>query len=278
MNKDITKDSKDSASLLLTIDCGNTQTVFGLFDTNINSNNNSADTGLLGHWRIATNAEHTEDELAVLIESFLSFRGWKWLKNLKGFSIASGVPQVTVNLRHLVNNYFDFQPLILEPGVKTGISILYENPKEVGADRIANAVGVHDLYKGTNIVADFGTGTTLDVINEAGEYLGGSISPGIEISLEALIDKAAALFAVELKAPESPIGRTTMSSLQAGTVFGFAAQVDGLVNRMKNEVGEANVIATGGLASLIAPHSEYIDEVEPWLTLHGLRLIWEMNQ
>lgn len=268
---------KDNA-LLLSIDCGNTQTVFGLYDTETDPAGRIAETGLLGHWRISTVTERTEDELAVLIDNFLDFSGWNWLDNLVGFSIASGVPQVTANLRQLVTQYFKFEPLILGPGIKTGISILYENPKEVGADRIANAVGAYDLYSGPSIVADFGTGTTLDVISEAGEYLGGSISPGIEISLDALIDKAAALFSVELSAPESAIGKTTMSSLQAGTIFGFAAQVDGLIDRMVDEIGEATVIATGGLAPLITPHTKRIKHIEPWITLHGLRLIWEMNQ
>ncbi len=268
--------SKDE--LLLTIDCGNTQTVFGLFEAETDLNNRTSETGLLGHWRISTIQERTEDELAVLIDGFLDFTGKDWLKHLSGFSIASGVPQVTANLRQLVGRYFNFEPLILGPGVKTGIDILYDNPKEVGADRIANAIGAHDLYDGACIVADFGTGTTLDVISESGQYLGGSISPGIEISLDALIDKAAALFAVEVKAPKSAIGKTTMSSLQSGIVYGFAGQVDGLIDRMKEEVGETKVIATGGLAPLIAPHTRNIDLVEPWITLHGLRVVWEMNQ
>ncbi len=268
-------------TLLLAIDCGNTQTVFGLYDTetaDADSGSRTASSGLLGHWRTATVADRTEDELAVLIDSFLSFSGWSWLENLKGFSIASGVPQITASLRQLAERYFDFQPLILGPGIKTGISILYENPKEVGADRIANSVGVYDLYGGPSIVADFGTGTTLDVISKDGDYLGGSISPGVEISLEALIEKAAALFSVELIEPESPIGKNTRGALQAGTIYGFAAQVDGLVARMEKEIGKASVVATGGLAPLIAPHAETVEHIEPWLTLHGLRLIWEMNQ
>lgn len=265
-------------SLLLTIDCGNTQTVFGLFDTNIDRENRNSEAGLLEHWRISTMADRTEDELAVLIDSFLDFGGWNWLENLTGFSISSGVPQVTANLRQLVNRYFEYEPVILGPGIKTGISILYDNPREVGADRIANSVGAFDLFDGPIIVADFGTATTLDVISEKGEYLGGSISPGIEISLEALVDKAAALFSVELKAPKSAIGKNTMDSLQAGTIFGFAAQVDGLIERIESEIGNAHIVATGGLAPLIAPHTKYIKTIEPWITLHGLRLIWEMNQ
>ncbi len=269
-------------NLLLTIDCGNTQTVFGLYDAAKQPpdkpGSRKAEAGLLGHWRIRTVADRTEDELAVLIDNFLNSSGWNWLEDLIGFSIASGVPQLTAAYKMLGERYFGFSPLILQPGIKTGISILYENPKEVGADRIANAIGVYDLYGGPSIVADFGTGTTLDAINEEGDYLGGSISPGIEISLQALIEKAAALFAIELVAPESVIGKNTRSSIQAGTIYGFAAQVDGLVDRMETEIGKAAVIATGGLAEVISPHTQSVSHIEPWLTLHGLRLIWEINQ
>ena len=266
-----------SQELLLSIDCGNTHTVIGLYDTDSTQKDRSCESDLLGHWRISTIPDRTEDELAVLIEGFLAFKGWDWLENIVGFSVASGVPQVTATLKMLGSRYFDFEPLFLEPGIKTGISILYDNPKEVGPDRIANAVGVHDLYGGPSIVADFGTGTTLDVVSSEAEYLGGTISPGVEISLDALVGKAAALHSIELKAPKSVIGKNTSDSLQSGMIYGFAAQVDGLVSRIIEEIGEASVVATGGLAPLIAPHSKMINEIEPWLTLHGLRLIWEMN-
>jgi type III pantothenate kinase len=167
--------------------------------------------------------------------------------------------------------------VVIEPGIRTGISILYENPKEVGADRIANAVGAYDLYGGPTIVVDFGTATTCDAVSAEGEYLGGAIAPGIEISLDALFGRAAALRAVELTEPANVLGKSTVASIQSGTVYGFAAQVDGLCRRIEDELGECSVVSTGGLAGLIAPLSEMIEYEEPWLTLHGLRLIHRKN-
>ena len=164
------------------------------------------------------------------------------------------------------------------PGVKTGLAIRYDNPREVGADRIANGAAVFDLYGGPSIVVDFGTATTLDVISGEAEYLGGSISPGVEISLEALVGKAAALSTVELTEPRSVIGKNTGESIRSGVLYGYAAQIDGLCERFAKEIGECTVVATGGLAGMIAPHTNVVDEVEPWLTLHGLRLIWQKNQ
>ena len=182
-----------------------------------------------------------------------------------------------VGLREMVSRYFSFTPIVVEPGTKTGIPILYDNPKEVGADRIANALGAYDLYGGPTIVVDFGTGNNFDVISERGEFLGGAIAPGIEISLDALLGKAAALRAVELSEPPSVVGKSTVESLQSGTVFGFAAMIDGMVDRFLDEIGDANVVATGGLAHLIAPVAETIEVVEPFLTLHGLRLVHQLN-
>jgi type III pantothenate kinase len=174
--------------------------------------------------------------------------------------------------------WFDAVPcVVLGPGVKSGMPILYDNPKEVGADRVANAVGAYDLYGGPSIVVDLGTATTFDAISAAGEYLGGAITPGIAISLEALFQHAAALRRVELVAPRDVIGRSTIESIQSGTLYGFAAQVDGLCHRFMTDLGPSTVVATGGLSSLIAPYAETVEHVEPWLTLHGLRIVYERN-
>ena len=188
------------------------------------------------------------------------------------------MPSITTQLRRMSNRWFsDLDVTVLGPGTKSGMAIIYDNPREVGADRIANSVGAYDLYPGAAIVVDMGTATTFDVISNKGEYLGGVIAPGVAISLEALYTQAAALRSVELVRPRSVIGRSTVESIQSGVLYGFAAQVDGLVERIREELGEATVIATGGLAGLIAPHTKYVQHVEPWLTLHGLRIVHERN-
>ena len=258
--------------MLLTIDVGNTQTVIGLYGRD------EASRDLADHWRLATNAARTSDELALLISEFLGTAGYDWRADVRGVAISSGVPMVTYELRRMCERYLDLTPLVLEAGVKTGMPVLYDNPKEVGADRIANAVGAYDLYGGPTIVVDFGTATTFDVISAGGEYLGGAIVPGIEISLDALFGRAAALRRVELIEPRSVIGKTTVESIQSGTIYGYSALVDGMCDRFDEVLGDTTVIATGGLADLIAPVAESIEHVEPWLTLHGLRLIWEKNQ
>jgi type III pantothenate kinase len=166
---------------------------------------------------------------------------------------------------------------VIGPGVKSGMPILYDNPREVGADRIADAIGAYDLYPGASIIVDMGTATVFDVVSEKGEYLGGAITPGVAISLEALYSQASALRSVELVKPRSAIGRSTVESIQSGVLYGFAAQIDGMVERIKSELGEATVIATGGLAGLISPHTKQVQHVEPWLTLHGLRIVHERN-
>lgn len=266
--------------MLLTIDSGNTQTVLGLYDVVDPGPDGYADPeqGLVDHWRIATDAERTADELAILISGFLAFHGFSWDDDITGIAVSSGVPRTTANLRDMTHRYFDFEPVIIEPGVKTGIAILYDNPKEVGADRIANAVAAYDLYGGPTIIVDFGTATTCDAVSADGEYLGGAISPGVEISLDALFDRAAALRAVALGTPESVLGRSTIESIRAGTVYGFASQVDGICRLIQREIGQdCTVVATGGLSELIAPHSELIQHREPQLTLHGLRLVHEKN-
>jgi type III pantothenate kinase len=264
--------------VLLAVDSGNTQTVVGLYELDHSrpAAGRRPEDGLLDHWRVATQADRTSDEMAVLLQGFLAFRGYS-LDDVDGIAVSSGVPRVTASLRDLATRYLDFEPTVIEPGVRTGISILYENPKEVGADRIANAVGAFDLYGGPTIVADFGTATTCDAVSDNGEYLGGAIAPGIEISMDALVGRAAALRAVELVEPKSVLGKSTVESIQSGAVYGFAAQVDGLCDRIEAELGECTVVSTGGLADLITPYSHRIQHVEPWLTLHGLRLVHEKN-
>jgi len=254
--------------MLLTIDSGNTQTVIGLF--------NGGD--LADHWRIATVAERTADELALMIQQFLGFHGFSFDEQIDGVAISSGVPRVTVELRAMTQRYFGFPALVVEPGVRTGMPILYDNPKEVGADRIANAVAAYEQYGGPSIVVDFGTANTIEAISEKGEYLGGAIFPGIEISMDALFGRAAALRRVELVAPKNVIGKSTVESIQSGAVFGYSGQVDTLVDMFQAELGECTVISTGGLAEPIIKHSRTIQHHEPWLTLQGLRIIFERNQ
>ena len=268
--------------MLLTIDAGNTQTVVGLFRGH----------DLLDTWRIATVADRTSDELALMVQQFLGFHGFSFAlpgiegadvanrseaQLITGVAICSGVPRVTAELRQMTERYFGLGALVLEPGVRTGMPILYDNPKEVGPDRIANAVGAYDLYGGPTIVVDFGTATTVEAISAAGEYLGGAIFPGVEIAMDALFGRAAGLRRVELQAPKHVIGKSTAESIQSGALYGFSAQVDGLVDRFVAELGECTVISTGGLADLIIPHTRTVQHYEPWLTLYGLRIIFERN-
>ncbi len=253
--------------MLVAIDCGNTQTVIGLF-----SNREIVD-----HWRIATMSERTSDELALMFQQFLSLYGIAD-EPITGMVIGSGVPRITAALREMSERYFGFSALVLEAGVRTGMPILYDEPKNVGADRIANAIGAYDLYDGPTIIVDFGTANTVDAVSEQGEYLGGAIFPGIEISLDALFARAAMLRRVELVAPKNVIGKSTIEAIQSGAVYGYTGQVDGLVERFEAELGKCTVVATGGLAELIIPHSRTIEHYEPWLTLQGLRLVYERNQ
>jgi len=253
--------------MLLAIDVGNTQTVVGLFNGH----------ELADHWRIATDANRTSDELALMIQQFLGFHGFRFDNSITGVAISSVVPRVTAELRQLTERYFSLPALVVEPGVRTGMPILYDNPKEVGADRIANAVGAYDLFGGPAIVVDFGTATTVEAISAKGEYLGGAIFPGVEISLDALFERAAALRSVELVAPKNVIGKSTIEAIQSGAVYGYSGQVDAIVHRFEAELGPSTVVATGGLAELIMPHSDTIQHYEPWLTLQGLRIIHERN-
>jgi type III pantothenate kinase len=275
--------------MLLAIDIGNTQTVIGLFNSPADryapghpspeqaSGDSQAEADLVDHWRIATNAERTSDEHALVVQEFLGFHGFSFDDDVSGIAISSVVPRSTAAFREMTEKYFGFRPVVIEPGVKTGMPILTENPREVGADRIANAVAALDLFGGPAVVIDFGTATTYDALSAKGEYLGGVIAPGVEISLDALYTRAAALRRVELVEPRSIIGRTTVESIQAGAIFGFAGQVDGICRRLRDELGDVTVVATGGLAGLIAPYTSSIQRVEPWLTLHGLRLVYARN-
>lgn len=261
--------------MLLAIDVGNMQTVVGVYD--LDSDLSAANGGLIGPWRLATIQTRTEDELGMLIRGLLAPTDVA-AEDLMGITVCSGVPALTASLRHMARKHFELEPVIVGPGVKTGLAIRYDNPREVGADRIANAAAVFDLYGGPCIVVDFGTATALDAVSADGEYLGGSISPGVEVSLDALVGRAAALSTVDLAEPRSAIGKNTGESIRSGVVYGYAAMIDGLTARFQDEIGECTVVATGGLASMLAPHTKAVDEVEPWLTLHGLRLIWLKNQ
>ncbi|MEX0816501.1 MAG: type III pantothenate kinase [Gaiellales bacterium] len=254
--------------MLLAADVGNTQTVFGLFDGE----------RLVVDWRVATEGERTGDELAVLLGRLLELADLGF-GEVTGLVLASSVPALVRSYEEFAENYAEAPLLVLGPGVKTGISILYDDPREVGADRIANAVAVRERYGAPAIVVDFGTSTNFDAVSSAGEFVGGVLAPGIETSMEALFLRAARLTKVDFAAPPSVIGKTTASALQSGLVYGFAGQVDGIVERMRGELGDtAPVIATGGLADLIAPHSRTIERVDPLLTLEGLRLVWDLNR
>lgn len=261
--------------MLVAIDVGNTQTVIGVF-----APKEDIDAGrdeLAYHWRVSTVAGRTADEVALLIDQLFTLEGLDAREAITGIAVASVVPRLRTAIRDMAERWFKVPTVIVEPGVRTGMPILYDNPKEVGADRIADAVAAFEQFGGPTIVVDFGTATTFEVVSAKGEYLGGVILPGIEISLEALFARAALLPRVELVEPSNVLAKNTVESVQSGTIYGFAAQVDGLCRRLMVEVGSATVVATGGLASLIGPVSETIDHHEPWLTLHGLRIIYERN-
>ncbi len=253
--------------MLLTIDVGNTNTVLGIFDGD----------HLVKSWRVKTDTRTTADEM------WLQFTALTNGYTVSGLSICSTVPATLRELRTMISSYLnDLATTIVEPGTKTGVQLLVDNPKEIGADRIVNTLAAHTLYGGPAIVVDFGTSTNLDVVSPKGEFLGGSLAPGIEISVDALASRAAQLRKVELVKPKNVIGKNTVEALQSGTIFGFAGQVDGLVDRITAELakeydGAPTVIATGGLAPLIIGVAETIDHHEPDLTLIGLRLIHEKN-
>lgn len=250
--------------MLLAIDVGNTNTVIGLFQGE----------ELQKSWRIKTDAAETADELALKFAALL-----KSEPTIMGISLCSTVPAVLQQYRIMMTRYYESIPtVVVGPGIKTGVPILTDNPKEVGADRIVNTLAAHTLYGGPCIVVDFGTSTNLDVVSEKGEFLGGALAPGIEISLDALAARAAQLRKVELVAPRSVVGKNTVEALQAGALYGFAGQVDGLVDRIIEEIGAVTaVVATGGLSSIVVPESKTITVEEPNLTLIGLALVFERN-
>jgi type III pantothenate kinase len=251
--------------MLLAIDVGNTNTVLGLYD----------DKKLIQHWRLKTDSSSTADELILTFNGLL-----KDQPQVTGISLCSTVPSVLKEMRWMLERYFpNTKTVIIEPGTKTGVPIITDNPKEVGADRIANSLAVFERHGGPSVVVDFGTSTNFDVVSEKGEFLGGALAPGIEISLEALASKAAQLRKVEFVKPRSVIGKNTVEALQSGALYGFAGQVDGILQRIIAEIGPVKaVVATGGLAPLVVEESSTITHHEPDLTLEGLRLVFEKNK
>lgn len=253
--------------MLLVFDIGNSNIVLGTYK----------DKTLTNHWRIATDRQKTSDEYGILIHSLFSFHKLS-MTEVKAVIISSVVPPLIVPLSRMCSKYFGIEPLVVGPGIKTGIRLKYENPREIGADRIVNAVGAYEKFGGPLILVDFGTATTFCAIDEDGDYLGGAIAPGIGISVEALFQRTAKLPRIELATPKTVICRNTVMAIQSGVVFGFTGQVDEIVRRMKMELGEnAKVIATGGLANMIAKESKTIEHVDQFLTLDGLRVLYERN-
>lgn len=254
--------------MLCVADIGNTHTVLGLFDEET----------LIKKWRLRTDPERTTDEWGLMLKTLFELANQD-MKEAKEMAIASVVPQAVHSLSRASFRYFGVEPLVIGPGVKTGLAIRYESPREVGADRVVNAVAAYNLVKSSCIVVDFGTATTFDCISEKGEYLGGVISPGIVTALDALVTRAAKLPRVEIAKPRNVIGRNTVESMQSGILYGYVSMVDGLVARLTAEMGDdVAILATGGLAGVIASESATIEKVDQNLTLEGLRLIFERNR
>jgi type III pantothenate kinase len=259
--------------MLLTIDAGNTNTVIGLFEGE----------EVIEHWRIATDPVRTADELAVILQGLLAQSRVVKEPSITGIALCSTVPSVLLQMREMFARYYgDVPAVIVEPGVRTGVPVRMDNPKEVGSDRIMNALAAVHLHGGPAIVVDFGTSTNFDAVSERGEFVGGALAPGIEISVDALSRRAAQLLKVELARPAHVIGKNTVEALQSGIIFGFAGQIEGIAERMARELAPGDpdavtIIATGGLAPLVIDEVAVIDVYEPWLTLIGLRLVYERN-
>ncbi len=259
------------SSLLLAIDVGNTNVSLGVFDY-------ADGKGVLSeHWRLGSHREQTSDEVTITLRSLFDHSDLD-PSRVTDVIVSSVVPPLLPIWERVSTKLFDRPPLVVGPGIRTGMPVRYENPREVGADRIVNSVAAFELLGGPAIAVDFGTATTFDCVSERGEYMGGVIFPGIHVSMEALFERAAMLHRVELSRPKSVIGKTTTQSLQSGLLFGYAGLVDSMVERIRGELGEARVLATGGLAHRIASESRHIERVEPFLTLEGLRLLFEKNR
>ncbi|OGL46264.1 MAG: pantothenate kinase [Candidatus Schekmanbacteria bacterium RBG_16_38_11] len=255
--------------MLLVVDVGNTNTVIGVYDKH----------RLVVNWRIGTKRNGTVDEYGIMFNTLFNFTKGLKVDMIDGMIISCVVPPIINSLLEMAGKYFGVTPLVVDSEIKTGLKILYENPREVGADRVVNAVAAFKKYGGPTIVVDFGTATTFCVISKNAEYLGGVIVPGIMIALQALFQSAAKLPRVELKRPETVLGRNTKSSMQSGIIFGYAGLVDGIISRLEEELKEKYfVVATGGLAEFIASETKKIKEVSPFLTLEGLKIIYEMNK
>jgi type III pantothenate kinase len=255
--------------MLLAVDVGNTQTQIGVFERE----------KLVHQWRASTDQTRTADELALMFGEFLSLADLSFSRQISGVAISSVVPKATQELREMTDRYFGFPAVVVEPGTKTGIAIKTDNPREVGADRIANAVAANAMFEKEHVViVDFGTAITVDAVTNEGEYVGGAIAPGVETAAAALFNSTAQIRRVELVPPPAAIGKSTITSVQSGVVYGTAGLVDGLVERVSSELdGAVRVVATGGLAAMVVDHSKLIEHVEPDLTLLGLRLIFDRN-
>jgi type III pantothenate kinase len=253
--------------VLLAADVGNTEIVLGVF----------RGPELVHTWRLSTQSERTPDELALALAGFLAQRGIGFASDVTGFVVASVVPDVTAALREMASRYLDFPPVLVGPGTKTGVPVLTDNPREVGADRVVNTLAAFTKFGGPAIVVDFGTATNFDIVSAKGEFLGGVIAPGMQASAASLFSRTARLTRVELTPPPSVVGKSTVEAIQSGLIFGTAGEVDAIVTRIEGELGEAAVVATGGLAPVVIPHCTTIDHHEPWLTLEGLRLVFDKN-
>lgn len=263
-------------TVLLVVDIGNTNISLGIFD--YESGAHAGELELAQHWRISTHREQTSDELSITLRSLFVQEG-RNADEVTDIILSSVVPPLVPVWERACSKLFGRQPQAVGPGMKTGMPLRYENPREVGADRIVNAVAAYEMFGGPIIAVDFGTATTFDCVSKSGEYLGGVICPGIHISMEALFDRTSKLHRVEIARPKSVIGKTTTGALQSGLLFGYAGMVDSMVTRIRDELeAPARVIATGGLARRIAAESEFIEEVVPFLTLEGLRLLYEKNR